>query len=64
MEIRRIFQAGNSLVIAVPPSMKDYLGWKKGDQVLIQLLEGGKITVQAVTKELKSLQETGVARHG
>jgi antitoxin component of MazEF toxin-antitoxin module len=52
MEIRKIFTAGNSLVIAIPKDMADYLGWNRGDQVLIQLKENGRIQVEKVSREL------------
>jgi antitoxin component of MazEF toxin-antitoxin module len=51
MEIRKIFTAGNSLVIAIPRDMANYLGWHRGDQVLIQLGEKSRIQIEKVSRE-------------
>jgi len=54
-ELRRIVRNGNSTQVSIPRRMLEYLGWRPGEPIVIELTECGSIEIRRpVISDLRS----------
>jgi len=57
MEIGRLFKAGNSLVVAIPRKMRNYLAWRLGDKIIIELGADSNIKLKKIVDVLSNMKK-------
>lgn len=57
MEVKKIFKAGNSLVVSLGTKQKRWMGISEGDHVLLQNASNHSVIIKKVTNRLTEIKE-------